>query len=209
MPGCRVMSDTGAGRLRIPPRHGVTEIHEHDETPWGADRDQGRVAARIAEAFVSVQADLVRYLRAVVGLEVAEDVASQVWVEVVAAAPSFRGDQAAFRRWVFATARRRGLDHRRRWWQRSVVLRPPGAHELDRATVDRDALAGDAEAIERIRRLPPAQAEIVLLRVLGGFSADEVAAITGRSAGSVRVMQHRALRSLARDLHRNPGDGEM
>jgi RNA polymerase sigma-70 factor, ECF subfamily len=209
MPGCGVLSVPEPAWLQIPPRPGVTEIHEHDETPWGADGDHTLLAARIAEAFGSVHADLVRYLRAVVGAEVAEDVASQVWVEVVAAAPSFRGDEAAFRRWVFATARRRGLDHRRRWWQRSVVLRPPGAHELDRPTVDRDALEGDAEAIERVRRLPPAQAEIVLLRVLGGFSADEVAAITGRSAGSVRVMQHRALRTLARDLHRNPAGGGM
>lgn len=150
---------------------------------------------------MSVQSDLIRYLRAVVGREAAEDVASQVWVEVVAGAASFRGDEAAFRRWVFATARRRALDHRRRWWQRSVVLRPPGAYELDQPAMDPDG-AADAAAVARIMQLPPAQAEVVLLRVLGGFSAEEVAEITGRSAGSVRVIQHRALRGLARELRR-------
>jgi RNA polymerase sigma-70 factor (ECF subfamily) len=163
------------------------------------------VGARVASAYVSVHADLVRYLRVVVGREVAEDVASQVWVEVVAGAAGFRGDEAAFRRWVFATARRRGLDHRRRWWQRSVVLRPPGAYELDRPVTDPPVDDGEAAALAQVRQLPAAQAEVVLLRVLGGFSAEEVAEITGRSSGSVRVIQHRALRRLARDLAGDEG----
>lgn len=177
-----------------------------DDIPWGADA--ATVSARVASAYVSGHDDLVRYLRAVVGREVAEDVASQVWVEVVAGAGAFRGDAAAFRRWVFATARRRALDHRRRWWQRSVVLRPPGAYELDQPWVDKSG-DEDAAAVARIMQLPAAQAEVVLLRVLGGFSAEEVAQITGRSPGSVRVIQHRALRGLARDLRREPGRGDV
>ena len=45
--------------------------------------------------------------------------------------------------------------------------------------------------------LPPAQAEIVLLRVVGGLDSYEVAAVTGRKPGTVRVMQKRALERLA------------
>jgi RNA polymerase sigma-70 factor (ECF subfamily) len=155
-----------------------------------------------------VNGDVVRYLGAVVGRGVAEDVASQVWVEVVAGAGAFRGDQAAFRRWVLATARRRALDHRRRWWQRSVVLRPPGAFELDQPVLD-DELGSDAvAAVARIKRLPAVQAEVVLLRVLGGYSAEEVAEMTGRTPGAVRVIQHRALRRLAKELEREaPREG--
>ncbi|HET7172096.1 MAG TPA: sigma-70 family RNA polymerase sigma factor [Gaiellales bacterium] len=148
--------------------------------------------------------DVVRYLGAVLGRGVAEDVASQVWVEVVAGAAAFRGDAAAFRRWVLATARRRALDHRRRWWQRSVVLRPPGAFELDRPVVDE--VGSDASAaVARIKRLPAPQAEVVLLRVLGGYSAEEVAELTGRTPGAVRVIQHRALRRLAKQIEREGG----
>jgi RNA polymerase sigma-70 factor (ECF subfamily) len=177
-----------------------------DEIPWGADA--ATVNARVASAYASVHDDLVRYLRAVVGREVADDVASQVWVEVVSGAGAFRGDAAAFRRWVFATARRRALDHRRRWWQRSVVLRPPGAYELDQPWVDTPG-DDDAAAVARIMQLPAAQAEVVLLRILGGFSAEEVAQITGRSPGSVRVIQHRALRALARELRGRDGSGDL
>jgi RNA polymerase sigma-70 factor (ECF subfamily) len=188
------------------PKQGEPQIGLPDETRWAAEGG-ATVDARIAEAYASVNGDVVRYLGAVVGRGVAEDVASQVWVEVVARAGAFRGDQAAFRRWVLATARRRALDHRRRWWQRSVVLRPPGAFELDRPVVDE--LGSDAvAAVARIKRLPAVQAEVVLLRVLGGYSAEEVADMTGRTPGAVRVIQHRALRRLAKELEREaPREG--
>jgi RNA polymerase sigma-70 factor, ECF subfamily len=181
---------------------GEPEIGFPDEKPWAADGSES-VDARVAEAYASVHGDVVRYLGALVGRSAADDVASQVWVEVVAGADSFRGDAEAFRRWVLATARRRALDHRRRWWQRSVVLRPPGAYELDQAVVDDEAGEDVTAAVARIKRLPGPQAEVVLLRVLGGYSAEEVAELTGRTPGSVRVIQHRALRRLAKQLSKD------
>ena len=181
------------------PKQGEPQIGLPDETRW-ASEGGASVDARVAEAYASVNGDVVRYLGAVVGRGVAEDVASQVWVEVVAGAGRFRGDQAAFRRWVLATARRRALDHRRRWWQRSVVLRPPGAFELDQPVLDDELGSDTVAAVARIKRLPAVQAEVILLRVLGGYSAEEVAEMTGRTPGAVRVIQHRALRRLAKEL---------
>jgi RNA polymerase sigma-70 factor (ECF subfamily) len=190
-------------------QQGEPPIGLPDETRWASDGGAS-VDARVAEAYASVHGDVVRYLGAVVGRGVAEDVASQVWVEVVAGAGSFRGDTDAFRRWVLTTARRRALDHRRRWWQRSVVLRPPGAFELDRPAIDPELGEDVAAAVARIKRLPAPQAEVILLRVLGGFSAEEVAELTGRSPGSVRVIQHRALRRLAREMADEAGrEGEV
>src|SRR6266487_4052303 len=66
--------------------HRTHPIDERDEIPWAEDEGAAPVGTRLADAFSSVQADLVRYLSAVVGREVAEDVASQVWVEVVGGA---------------------------------------------------------------------------------------------------------------------------
>jgi RNA polymerase sigma-70 factor (ECF subfamily) len=57
-------------------------------------------------------------------------------------------------------------------------------------------------AIARIATLPSNQAEVVLLRVLAGLSVREVAAIVGKRPGTVRVLQHRALRRLAREVQR-------
>jgi RNA polymerase sigma-70 factor (ECF subfamily) len=39
-----------------------------------------------------------------------------------------------------------------------------------------------------------------LLRVVAGLSVEEVAGIVGKTPGAVRVIQHRALRRLARDV---------
>jgi RNA polymerase sigma-70 factor (ECF subfamily) len=48
--------------------------------------------------------------------------------------------------------------------------------------------------------LPADQAEVVLLRVVGGFDVAEVAVLVGRRPGHVRVLQHRGLRRLAQLL---------
>ncbi len=57
-------------------------------------------------------------------------------------------------------------------------------------------------ALARIASLPPDQAEVVLLRVLGDLSVREVGEIMGKRPGSVRVLQHRALKRLALQVSR-------
>ena len=44
------------------------------------------------------------------------------------------------------------------------------------------------------------QREVILLRFIADMSVDEVARLTGRSAGAVRALQHRAIAQLARKL---------
>jgi RNA polymerase sigma-70 factor (ECF subfamily) len=179
-----------------------------DESMSGEPRTSARLTSdqrRLERLYGGMHRQLVGYLWAMVG-QAAEDVESQVWLEVIDRLPGFVGDEAAFRRWVFATAHRRAIDHHRRWWQRQVRCLPPDAPEfLSRASADGEAdTASMAEAIARIRSLPRGQAEVVLLRVVAGLTADEVADVTDRSPGAVRVLQHRALRRLARGLARDP-----
>ena len=154
---------------------------------------------------------VVGYLRARAGDD-AEDLASETWVAVARGLSNFSGDETAFRSWVFTIAHRRLIDHRR------VTARRPRTRTLHpvegeghegplEMSADDDpaaeviaAAAGD-EAVRRIvKLLPKDQAEIVLLRVVAGLPVDEVAAITGRRPGTVRVLQHRALRRLAERL---------
>jgi len=151
----------------------------------------GAHAEWIESAYRQIDPALRRYLAAMAG-DRGDDLASQVWVEAVAASGSCEGGVDGLRRLVFTIARRRLVDHRRRWWQRRVTLMadPPA----DTAA----GWDGSAErALDLIRRLPPPQAEVVFLRVLAGLSAGEVGELTGRSAEAVRVMQHRALNTLA------------
>jgi RNA polymerase sigma-70 factor (ECF subfamily) len=160
---------------------------------------------------------VVGYLRARAGDE-AEDLASETWIAVARGLSNFSGDESAFRSWVFTIAHRRLIDH-----HRATARRPrtrtlhategdqhEGPIELpagdDPAGEVLDAVAGD-EAVRRIvALLPRDQAEIVLLRVVGGLPVEDVAAITGRRPGTVRVLQHRALRRLAERLAQGFGD---
>jgi RNA polymerase sigma-70 factor (ECF subfamily) len=154
---------------------------------------------------------VVGYLRARAGDD-AEDLASETWIAVARGLSNFSGDEPAFRSWVFTIAHRRLIDHHR------ATARRPRTRTLHATEGDQhegpielpagddpageviDAVAGD-EAVRRIvALLPRDQAEIVLLRVVAGLPVEDVAAITGRRPGTVRVLQHRALRRLAERL---------
>jgi RNA polymerase sigma-70 factor (ECF subfamily) len=60
------------------------------------------------------------------------------------------------------------------------------------------------EAITELTSVLPAeQAEVLMLRVVGGLPVEEVARVVGKRPGTVRVLQHRALRRLASQLRDN------
>jgi RNA polymerase sigma-70 factor (ECF subfamily) len=143
---------------------------------------------------------LLRYLR-VVAPEVAEDVAADSWIHVVRGLDGFRGDEAAWRGWLFTTARRRVIDdarYRARRPASPVAEMPAAATPLspDTADVVLERLSTSA-AIELVSALPPLQAEVILLRVLAGLDNETTARLLGRSQGAIRVAAHRGLRRLA------------
>lgn len=143
---------------------------------------------------------LLRYLHVMVPAA-AEDVAAEVWLEVVRGLWRFSGDEASFRAWLFTIARHRGLDWRRRAANRSPEPLPTWSFADRPATDDPAATALESLATERalalIAQLPPDQAEVVMLRVVAGLDVARVAAIVGKRPGTVRVLGHRGLRRLA------------
>jgi RNA polymerase sigma-70 factor (ECF subfamily) len=155
------------------------------------------------EMYRGLHAYVLRYLRLQAPRE-AEDLAADTWTSVALALERFSGDESAFRGWVFTIARRRVVDHIRRSSRRPGDYRPMAEGQDGPAPDDTESVAMAAieteNALARIGRLPPDQAEIVLLRVLAGLSADQVGDIVGKPAGTVRVLQHRALKRLAQDL---------
>ena len=161
---------------------------------------QGGGESAFARLWRDANPALLRYLRLIApGAE--EDVASETWVQVVRGLPSFRGDEQAWRAWLFTTARRRAIDLAR---QRSRRPEAPwddaGAAELpgleDSAETALEHL-GTAAAIALVSRLPRLQAEVILLRVVAGLDTDTVARLLRKSPGAVRVAAHRGLRRLA------------
>src|SRR4051812_1839864 len=154
----------------------------------------------IAILYRDLNPALLRYLQSQ-HRDAAEDIASEVWLAAATNLASFDGDEAGFRSWLFTIARRRAVDHGRQRSRRRTD--PVSSETFERQAATDDTAAAGIEALsarEAIHRLtaglPADQAEAVVLRVVGGFSVAEVAEIMGRSAGSVRVLQHRALRRL-------------
>lgn len=183
-----------------PPRHHGGVTADSFATLMAAARSGDRDA--VAQLWRTEHPRLVRVLRGLVG-DAAEDVASQTWLEVMGLLGRFEGDERGFRALLFTIARRRVADHRRSLRRKPAV--PMAPIDLAAATpVPRNpgrdvgaAIEGD-EAVALIRAMLPAeQAEVVLLRVVGGLSVDEVSRIVDRSPGAVRVQQHRALKRLA------------
>jgi RNA polymerase sigma-70 factor, ECF subfamily len=154
----------------------------------------------LASLYQGLNPAVLGYLRAREPAD-AEDIASETWIGVAEGLSRFTGGEDDFRRWVFTIARRRLVDHRRRVIRRSTAPASPEAIEAAMPPGDSEAEAmtemATQAALTLIGTLPPDQADVVLLRVLGGFDASEVAAIMGKRAGTVRVLQHRALTRLA------------
>jgi len=146
------------------------------------------------------QPRLLRYLRIREG-EAADDLAAETWLQVVRDLPRFAGDTDGFRRWLFTLARNRAIDAGRRDARAPVVLVEDVTtlYDAPTAALDEQALEhiSTARAVAIVRTLPPAQAEMVALRVLAGLDVATVAELVGRSPGAVRVAVHRALQALA------------
>jgi RNA polymerase sigma-70 factor (ECF subfamily) len=143
---------------------------------------------------------LLRYLR-VIAAGAEEDIAAETWVHVVRGLAAFRGDEAAWRAWLFTTARRRTVDWaRRRARRREAPLADVTPMQVpvtaDCADVAIEHLS-TAAALALLSGLPRLQAEVVLLRVVAGLDTEAVARILGRSPGAIRVAAHRGLRRLA------------
>ena len=115
------------------------------------------------------------------------------------------GDGAStFRVWLFQIARNAVAERRR------AAASPSGGRRstppLDVAARDRPGTRGDRSAtrpgaaLGAIARLPGDRRRALILRFVDEMSTAEIAGVLGRSEGAVRVLIHRALRSVARDL---------
>jgi RNA polymerase sigma-70 factor (ECF subfamily) len=144
----------------------------------------------------------------------AEDLAAETWLDVVKGLARFSGDEAGFRSWVFTIARRRHIDVLRSMSRRPVEVSTEDADRSEFGLQDPVVLAAEDKseletALKTIARLPPAQAEVVMLRAVAGLSVAEVADVVGRRPGAVRILAHRGLRRLAEVLAAKPGPVEV
>lgn len=145
------------------------------------------------EIYRTLATRVVGYLRAR-GLEDAEDVAGEVFLQVTRDLPRFRGrhDPEAVRRWVFTIARNRMTDASRRTRRRPLTT---STEVLDVAGPV-PAEPADSVLVGALKHLTPDQREVLALRFVADLALEEVARLTKRSVGATKSLQHRALENL-------------
>lgn len=193
------------------------------------DRDRGLVEAaqRDPSAFDALYR---RYLAQVYSFAYyelghhadAEDVTERVFLQALAALPRFeeRGTHAGggagegvstFRVWLFQIARNAiATEHRARRRRAAASLdeiddlldEAAGADPAEQAV----ARASASAAMAAIADLPADRRRALLLRFVDQMTTAEIAGVLGRSEAAVRVLIHRALRSVAGRLDPGPRD---
>jgi RNA polymerase sigma factor (sigma-70 family) len=146
-----------------------------------------------------------RYLRAR-GVPDPDDVVGDTFLNVVRSIGRFDGDETAFRAWVFAIARNTAID-RARWLARRPIASIPTEELPSRGpTGDVEAEAMDGLALDHVRsvldRLTLDQRDVLLLRLIGGLTVDQVAVVVGRKPGAVKMLQARGLAAIRREIQR-------
>lgn len=120
------------------------------------------------------------------------------------------GGEAGFRRWLYTTAMRK-IRNRAAFWQaerrdrRRETPQEPATEralaEVCRTLSTPSALAQGNELVERVEvafgQLSEDEREVILLARVLGHGHQQIAELTGRSAGACRVLLHRALGRLS------------
>lgn len=192
-----------------------TEFGQPDAPPPDDDPDRSRIVALVelarggdSEAFGQLYdhyADLVfRYIYyRVADRGLAEDLTGDAFVRALRALPRFTWQGRDFGAWLTTIARNLINDH----YKSSRTKREIVADDLPDADDHRDgpehqAVAHDTHdtLMSAIQELPSDQQECVISRFLLERSIAETAESMGRTAGAIKQLQLRAIRTLAKNV---------
>lgn len=137
------------------------------------------------------------------GVRDVEDVTSEVFLAVFTGLPRFTGGQPEFRSWVFTIAHRRIVDQWRAAGRTPQTVGWDERHDpraADSAEQDAFVRLGEDRVRELLDGLSEDQRDVLLLRILGDMTVDQVADALGKRSGAVKALQRRALSSLRRAL---------
>jgi RNA polymerase sigma factor (sigma-70 family) len=162
-----------------------------DEAAWG-------------ELYRGLAPVVLGYLRAN-GAPDPEDTLSEVFLQVARDVPGFDGEEPGFRSWVFTIAHHRLIDARRHAARRPLELaaEPPEPREREEDAADKALAKIGTEEVERVLELlSEDQRAVLLLRVIGDLSIEDVAKALGKRPGAVKALQRRGLAAIKRELGR-------
>ncbi|WP_322801098.1 sigma-70 family RNA polymerase sigma factor [Thermoflexus sp.] len=181
-------------------------------SPAGSLEDERRLverARRDPEAFGELY---LRYVRSIYNYifyrtgdpEEAEDLTSRVFLQALQHLPRFRERGLPFAAWLFRIAHNLVANWHRDRQRHPVFPLSENGHERSAERVEA-ALERQEEReqlLKAIRRLPPDRQQLLILKFVEGLSNAEIARIMGRTEGAIRVLYHRTLEALRKELTR-------
>jgi RNA polymerase sigma-70 factor (ECF subfamily) len=141
-----------------------------------------------------------RYLHIRVGdSHDAEDLTTQTFLKMLESIGRYNRRSVPFGAWLFRIAHNLAVDHfraTRRSRPADEVPEPVGGHEPSAEDRALDSLAHE-RMLTLMNRLSDDQQKVLTLKFVLDFSNGEAATVLGKTEGSVKSLQHRALDSLS------------
>lgn len=192
-----------SGRINSPVRSDLMGDGQDRMLAKAKAGDRGALNALLERHLTTVY----RFVSARIGPDPdVDDIVQETLIGAAGSIRTLRGDSnAAVAGWLLSIARHKLADHLRgRYRSAHQSLDGPVGAELADPGRPPDELVAEHDRAERLRealhQLTAEQEEVLVLRFILGFGINEVAEITGRPAGAVKSMQHRALGTLQQRL---------
>jgi len=131
----------------------------------------------------------------------AEDLTSQVFMKAWEKIDHFEPTGAQFITWLFTIAHNAVIDHYRTR-KDTVALEVSMKEPNDRLSPEEESVSRFEEEslLQAIHKLTREQQNVVILKFMNGMSTEEIASHLGKTTGTIRALQMRALQSLSRQM---------
>ena len=139
----------------------------------------------------------------------AEDLTTQVFLEMLESIGKFQWRSAPFSAWLFRIAHNLAMDHFRanKRWQPEENVPEPEPPEDSAAEEEALESIGRQSMLEMIEKLSHEQQQVLTLKFVFNFSNADAATILDKTEGAIKSLQHRALASLQRQLRTEKPSG--
>ncbi|MFA7230544.1 MAG: RNA polymerase sigma factor [Victivallaceae bacterium] len=129
-----------------------------------------------------------------VGQNDAEDITSEVFMKVMRSIESQSGN---FEAWLYRIARNTIIDKARyRNARPEIELKLEYDEDIDENKNMEKQIGSMLDVEFALGKINDEYRELLVMKFIQGLSNDEIAEITGRSQGAIRIMQFRALKSM-------------
>ena len=159
-------------------------------------------ARAIGVIYDRYSADVYRYARYRLDDDhVAEDIASDVFLQLLEALQNGHGPQSNVKAWLLSTAAHIVTDHLRRAYRRPTTAIPEDLADLAGTPIDEfDSRERSRDFQRAYARLTDEQQHVLALRFGQGYSLEETAAVLQKKINAVKALQFRALAALQRNI---------